>query len=463
MRDMRCGVWRRIVISGVMLCAMFSASARTRPHYGGTLRVEIRGDAWSVDGLARRLVLNTLTSLDREGAARPALALNWDEENNDQRWDFKLRPDVQFQDGSPLTADAVVASLSASCLVRENTGTIAGKVLPDCPWNSLRANGASDVEMTTDHPAPDFPELLAQSRFAISKKDAAGTILGTGPFKVAGVSEDVLTLSANGSCWQGRPYLDSLEIVQHRSIRAQWMDLTVGRADVVQVPPEMLPEAQDRHLNLLVSRPVDLLALTIAPQGRFSGENMRQAAALAVDRDALHDVIYQKQGEISASLLPEWLSGYSFLFSTARDLSKARVLRGGVPPEQIWLASEMGGAIEQLAASRLALNLNEAGFDVRMAAPGTRTTLELRKIHLDEMAPRAALDATLNSFGESVTVKAANAEALWSAEQQVLQRSTVVPLIWLPRAWAYDGRVRDLQLSDDGEPMLANASLEGAK
>jgi ABC-type transport system substrate-binding protein len=404
-----------------------------------------------------------MTNLNSAGAAQAALALSWNEQDNDKSWDFRLRPDVQFQDGSPLTADAALTSLKASCLPEEDAGGGGTGVLPACPWSSVHAAGPGDLIITTDHPEPDLPELLAQPQFAISEKNVAGTTIGTGPFQVASISHGVLTLIADGSSWEGRPYLDSVEIVQHRSIRDQWMDLSVGRADLVQVPPELLPEAEDGHLNLLVSQPVDLLAMTISPRGELSQANIRQGAVLAVDREALHNVIFQKQGEISASLLPEWLSGYSFLFSTTRDLTKARTLHGEVTTGQRSMASDSDGSIMQLAASRLALNLGEAGFNVRMAAPGTRAAFELREVHLNETDPRAALDAMLDAFGENVTVTGANSEAFWKAEQKALQDFTVVPLLWLPRAWAYGGQIRDLKLSSDGEPTLANASLEGGK
>ena len=39
-------VFRRFAISLVIALAALSATARTRPHYGGTLRVEIAGDPW---------------------------------------------------------------------------------------------------------------------------------------------------------------------------------------------------------------------------------------------------------------------------------------------------------------------------------------------------------------------------------------------------------------------------------
>ena len=67
---------RRFVISAVLVCAALSAAARTRPHYGGTLRIETQGDPWQMpDGIARRLVLDTLTTVGDTGGARPALAV----------------------------------------------------------------------------------------------------------------------------------------------------------------------------------------------------------------------------------------------------------------------------------------------------------------------------------------------------------------------------------------------------
>jgi hypothetical protein len=60
-------------------------------------------------------------------------------------------------------------------------------------------------------------------------------------------------------------------------------------------------------------------------------------------------------------------------------------------------------------------------------------------------------------------VTGADAAALWEAERGILDNETVVPLLWLPRAWALGERVRDLRLSVDGEPLLADASVEGGK
>jgi len=456
-------VLRQAAISGVLLLLALGASARTRPHYGGTLRIEVHGDAWAPDGLARRLVLDGLTDLSDTGAAEPALAVQWSQTNHDQRWDFRLRPWVRFQDDTPFNAEAVVASFTTMCA--NGVSPAAANTAPEaqCPWNAVYAAGPLEIVFTTATPSPHFPELLAQTRFAISKKAPSGVLEGTGPFQVSGFANGALTLTAYADCWHGRPFLDSVEIVQHRSQRDQWLDLSVGRADIVEVPPELLRQAQQQHMNVLVSGPVDLLALTIPAQSVFQDAAMRQSAALAVDRAALYNVIFQKQGEITASLLPQKVSGYAFLFATDRDLNRARAMRGGAFSTPLGMAAEPDGATIRLAGARLALNLHEAGFNVRMVAPGKPTAMDLQLIHLGETAPRAALDEMLAAFGLNATVNGTGAQALWQAESSALKSNTVVPLLWLPRAWAIGERVRDIRLSPDGEPLLAEASLEGAK
>jgi peptide/nickel transport system substrate-binding protein len=446
---------RRFAISCALLLALASpALARTRPHYGGTLRVETQGDPWQLpDGLARRLVFDTLTTISGSGAVEPALAVRWESQNADHRWEFALRPGVHFHSGTPLTADAVVSALQQTC-------SLPG-VTP-CPWAAVRAAGSS-VVFVTDASAPDFPELLAQTEFAIARQDASGAVDGTGPFRVAGFASGALTLAANDDSWQGRPFLDAIQIFPHRSVRDQWLDLSVGRADVVEVPPELLRQAEEQHLNVLVSPPVDLLALAIAPQGPLAAPEVRQAIASAVDRAALFNVIFEKQGEISASLLPQGLSGYSFLFPTDRDLDRARTLRGGATVPPLVLAVPHPSAAMQLAAERLALNLHEAGFTIQVA-PGSPTAapLTLRCEHLEAASPRAALDELLARFGQNSTVTGTDPASLYQSERNDLANATVVPLLWLSRAWAVGERVRDLRLSPDGMPLLAGASLEGA-
>jgi peptide/nickel transport system substrate-binding protein len=432
-----------------------AASARTRPHYGGTLHAEIEGDPWQQPGgLARRLVLDGLTRVDSDGTARPALAIDWKTDNNDHRWQFRLRPGVHFHDGSPLTSVAVAASLNVDCPSA-------------CPWTAVRAVGSS-VVFLSDSPMPSLPELLAGDRYLIALtltgdgKPPEG-VIGTGAFQVTGSAYGVLTLAANDACWQGRPFLDSIEIRVHRPTRDQWLDLGVGRADLVEVPVEQLRQAQQQRLTVLTSPPVTLLALEVADSGTLSNPMLRESIALAIDRSALSNVIFQKQGEVTAGLLPANLTGYAFLFPADRDLGKAQTLRGGLSPPPLVLTSESDGAM-QLAAQRIALNLHEAGFNVQTRqASAQPADLRLRTFSLECSRPQAALESILRAAGQPVPAMEKTPDSLYRAEHDALDRHTLVPLLYLPRSFAVSARVRDLRLAADGAPDLADASLEGAQ
>jgi MarR-like DNA-binding transcriptional regulator SgrR of sgrS sRNA len=429
------------------------ATARTRPHYGGTLRVEVEGDPWQrPGGLARTLVLDGLTSISPDGAALPALAVEWKAENDNHRWQFRLRAGVHFHDGTPLNSANVVASLTAVCG--------AG-----CPWNAVHAVGPQ-VIFTSDAPLPTLPELLAFDayRIALANTDGAPSApIGTGAFQFASLANGVLTLTANENCWQGRPFVDSIELRAHRSVRDQWLDLTVGRADLVEVPAEQIRQAQAQRLNVLASAPVSLLALTVSDSAALANQNLRAAIALAVDRSALSNVIFQKQGEIAASLLPAQLTGYAFLFSAERDLNRAHELRGGAGATAITLAAD-AAPIMQLAAQRIALNLRDSGFTVQTIPSGVpqHADLTLLTFTLNSTQSQPALDALLHQAGLAASVLDSSPAGLYKIEREILDTHMIIPLLYLPRAFAVGGRVRDLRLSAGGTPLLANASLEDA-
>ncbi len=448
---MRPTVFRSVAIS-LLLIITLSAGARTRPHYGGTLHVDTQNNPWQEpDGIARRLVFDTLTRTDDAGRVLPALATRWESQNADHRWQFWLRPGVHFHDGSALTADAVAASLSQSCR-------------GGCSWNAVRALGDSIV-LTCDFSVPQMPAELARSIYGIMRQDPAQAADGTGPFRVAGSANGVLTLAANEDSWQGRPFLDSVEIRTGRSIRDQWLDLNVGRADLVDVPAASIRQAQQEHLSLLVSRPAELLLLGFSTNGLLRDDQLRQAVALAVDRAALYQVVFQKQGKVTASLLPEDLSGYAFLFSTERDVVNAHVPREPSTSSMLTLAADSADPSMQLAAQRLALNLHEAGLNVQFVPQPNRpgTDLLLRCIHLQATEAAAGLAEIFSVFGEGESESGSDPATLYRMERAFLLKHKVVPLLYLPRAYAFSGRVRDLRLSSDGIPMISDASLGDSK
>jgi peptide/nickel transport system substrate-binding protein len=441
-------VFRPFVISGLVLSLALTAGARTRSHYGGSLRIETQSDPWRLpDGIARKLVFDGLTRLDDSGAVLPGLAIRWDTQNDNHRWQFWLRPGVRFHDGAALTPASVVISLSQSCAKR-------------CPWTGLSAVGNSLV-FESDSAMPELPAELARSVYLIARQHDGAEPSGTGPFRLTNVANGVASLTENTDYWQGRPFLDTVQVEGKRSLRDEWLDLSVGRADIVEVPAELLHQALQDRLQVLVSRPTDLLVLRVSSKD----DQLRQAIALAVDRSALFNVIFQKEGEPTASLLPADLTGYAFLFPTERDLSRARNYLAGVNTSPLVLTIDNPDASMQLAAERIVLNLREAGLNVQVRPASSQPTADLllQRIHLEAGDAAAGLNEMLEYFSQKVTEETGDPAALYKTERDFLKTYQAIPLLYLPRALAVSERVRDLRLAGDGTPLIADVSIDGAK
>jgi hypothetical protein len=69
----------------------------------------------------------------------------------------------------------------------------------------------------------------------------------------------------------------------------------------------------------------------------------------------------------------------------------------------------------------------------------------------------------LEDFNQKTPEGTGDPEALYKAERDFLKTYQAIPLLYLPRALAFSERVRDLRLTGDGTPMIADVSIDGAK
>ena len=165
---------------------------------------------------------------------------------------------------------------------------------------------------------------------------------------------------------------------------------------------------------------------------------LREALALAVDRSAIHTVLLQRQGEISGALLPQWLSGYAFLFPTQADLGKARGLAAGARAITLSVPENSARPI----AERIALNARDAGLSVLIAAPGAAADVRLVELRVSSLEPARALAGLAAALGLPEPQQADSPEALFAAERALLEGFRVIPLIHLPDAYGVGPRVK---------------------
>ncbi len=207
---------------------------------------------------------------------------------------------------------------------------------------------------------------------------------------------------ANENAPGGRPFLDSIEIQMGRPLRDQSIDLELGKADIVELgPSELLRQPAGRRS--WTSGPVRLLALVFG--NHIDNARIREALALAVDRSAIHAVLLQRQGEISGALLPQWISGYAFLFPVAADAARARTLLASLPVSARTLSLGVNDAAWRPIAERIALNARYAGLTVTVVQQGAqqnasqKADVRLVEVRVGSTDPARALAGMAASLG----------------------------------------------------------------
>jgi len=267
----------------------------------------------------------------------------------------------------------------------------------------------------------------------------------------------VFTASENAP--GGRPFLDGVDVQMADPLRGRAIEL--GRAEIVELAPNEMRRVPASQ-RIWSSSPVQLTALVF--NSRVEDARVREALALAVDRVAIHNVLLQRQGEISGGLLPQWISGYAFLFPTgfpAADTSRARSLVQGLPPalRTLSLAAE-----DRPIADRIALNARDVGLLVSVVPATATADVRLAHARIASANGAQALPLIAAALGLPEPPRAETAEALYAAERALLDGYRVIPLFHLPDVYAVSPRVKGGPgITPLGEWRFENLWLEGGR
>jgi hypothetical protein len=330
---------------------------------------------------------------------------------------------------SPLQAGGLRYVLLAMIV----TVSLTGAIRP-------RYGGTLRVEVRQAAESPDPPAFLGNG-FSITRWEAG----------------HLAVYEAEDGAAGGRPFLDSVEILLGRPLREQSIDLELGKADLVELGPSELRRTPAGR-KVWTSAPVRVLSLVFSP--RFEDQRVREALALAVDRAAIHTVLLQRQGEVSAALLPQWLSGYAFLFSTAPDVARAKTLSSGARPITLAIEDPSARAI----ADRIALNARDAGLTVSVTTQPGAADVRLTELRIASQDPAQALASLAAALALPPPSRADSAEALYTAERTLLDGFRVIPLLHLPDVYGAAARVRGAPgITPLGEWRFENLWLDGPR
>lgn len=304
---------RRAILGAGAALAAGPAFGQGQPRRGGTLRISVDQAVGVLNPLLTRvnpeylvaeLLYNGLIRLAPDMSAAPDLAQSWSANPDLTEWTFRLRPNVSFHDGSPCTARDVVATFAA--ILDPRTASPARPNIG--PIREVHAADDATVLFRLSGPYADLPVALAYTNAKIVPAPIASggldrlsrEAVGTGPFKLQEYEPDRRVLVARNEAYfdAPRPYVDRVEVLVYPDPTAETSALIGGDTDLMSTTPA------SEYGRLSAPGVVGLRT----PSGQFLNVNMRcdqkpwndmrvrQALALAVDREALVGFIAEGYG-----------------------------------------------------------------------------------------------------------------------------------------------------------------------
>jgi peptide/nickel transport system substrate-binding protein len=316
------------------------------PRQGGTLRTALITPAGALDpltvgdegGLA---VLGQsgeyLAWSDDELILQPRIAESWEPNEDGSVWTFAIRQGVTFHDGTPLTAEDVVATIEYHLGNESNALSALGGVLSA---GSTELVDESTVQFTLDAPNGNFPYLLSSDNYNLIvlpktfTGDWESTFVGTGPWKLETYTPEVgVTYVRNPDYWDASrvPLADRSEVKFYEDEQARVIALQGDEVDIVSNFSVAGGGALlgDEAITLIELRAAQHRVVHMrVDMEPFTDKRVRQAMALALDRQALVDGLFNGKADLGndSPFAPVFPSTDPSVSQRAQDIEQAKQL-----------------------------------------------------------------------------------------------------------------------------------------
>jgi peptide/nickel transport system substrate-binding protein len=289
-------------------------------------------------------VYEPLILRDANMKLKPGLATSW-RAVDDLTWEFKLRRNVKFHDGTPFTADDVVATYKRVPNVANSPSSYATFTKPIVetrvvdPYTIVFKTASPHVLLPSDLAAVYIVPKAVAEKATTDDFNSGRAAIGTGPYKLAEfVHNSRIVLKANYGYWGGEEPWDKLtfKILSNSAARVAallsgdvQMIETVPTSDIAKIASDKNFSVADKVSNRVIFIHLNQWSDKSAPfvttkdgkpldKNPFLDPRVRKALSMAINRDAIADRIMEKRAIPAGQLLAD-----SF-FGTSRKLKPAK-------------------------------------------------------------------------------------------------------------------------------------------
>lgn len=414
-----------------------AAAQEAKPQYGGELVLAGQLDKTmfpgrNTDAGGMDVYLNaceTLVELTADRQIKPVLAESWTTSEDKKTVTFKLRPGVQFHDGTPFNAEAVAFVFNEA---------LAKKFLYVSLLEGLQkvvADNDGQVSFQMSAPSAALIPNLAYRTMCIFSPTAykakgeeglGSNIIGTGPFINTGYAKGEYALfKKNDKYWQkGKPYLDSIRILFVPDVITRLAMLESGEIDRAPGIPnfDIQRLAKDKSIALRTMPSLQQHYVVINNLVKpLDDPKVRQALNIAVDKAGIVQSVFAGTGATlsQAPTLSPGVFGFADMREPGKDtifpfdLARARAMLKEAGYED----RNGDGFVEDAQGKTLSLKLYG-----RKAGTGDYEIAQLVKTFLEKLGVKTEL-----TILESATFSAALSVGPKDAKYDLAVLSWTVP------------------------------------
>jgi len=371
------------------------------------------------------LIYGGLVRLDGDLHVAPDLAESWKISDDGKAYTFKLRADGKFSDGTPITADDVVWSLTRA-LAPDAVGDglfRLGNIVGAQDLNSgkaktltgVKAIDAQTVEIDIQQPTAYFLDQLTYVIAKVLSKKAgeanpkwADMPVSSGAFAIKEWNHNQnIVLVPNANYWQPANNITSLNLPFIQDSETAFQLYRTGKLDIMGSQQNGVPAAHVKEVSggkdfrQTASFAVRYVAFNNT-QAPFNNVKVRRAFALAIDKKTLAEKVLSGTVDPTDRILPAGFPGSELpIKGLAFDAAaaKAALMDAGVNAADIKLKLTYGveGDNERVVTVLQSMWKESLGVDVTLE-PLELSTFSAR---LDEtyQKPESGLQAYLSIWG----------------------------------------------------------------
>ncbi|MER6529935.1 ABC transporter substrate-binding protein [Streptomyces sp. NPDC001508] len=424
------------VMVGVTASGVSACSAGTSKQGGGTLRVAFggtRGGAFNLDPAGPNRLYEALSALygyvvvlDEKHQPHPDLVTDWSVSKDATQWSFKVRSNVEFHDGHPLTSSDIAYTLKR--VLDPETGSAGASLLaPSLTPSGISTPDTRTLRLDLKAPNSNLAATLASYQFGIIREgtgtDIAKTGIGTGPFRLKEFPPGgTVVLSRSDSYRKGPARLDELHFTPIADAGARVNALLAGQVELLYsdslAPADLARVAADPECRVVraPSGTWDVIVMNCAAKP-FSDVRVRQAFKAVVDQKQILDVVLSGKGGVADNNPVALGDPLRASTPSIRDIPKAkRLLAEAGYPNGIDVTLHVAPYTETFLplAQAYQQQAAEAGIRVKLqqhsADNYVAETFGKADFYVDYWGPRPAAQA----LNEVFLTGSANNETHWS-------------------------------------------------